>query len=58
MTTLLIGTFVVGGIHTLLWLPRAFQMRRELKQAEANGEAADSGEGEGGPLGTSGEEKP
>jgi hypothetical protein len=29
MTSLLVGTFVVGGIHTLLWLPRALQMRRE-----------------------------
>ncbi|MBI4535376.1 MAG: hypothetical protein HY708_03795 [Ignavibacteriae bacterium] len=28
MTSLLIGTFVFGGIHTLLWLPRALQMRR------------------------------
>jgi hypothetical protein len=35
MTTLLVGTFVVGGVHTLLWLPRAFQMRRELRAAEA-----------------------
>jgi len=34
MTGLLLGTFVVGGIHTLLWLPRAFQMRRELRDAE------------------------
>ena len=34
MTGLLVGTFVVGGIHTLLWLPRAFQMRRELRDAE------------------------
>ncbi len=34
MTALLVGTFVVSGIHTLLWLPRAFQMRRELR-AEA-----------------------
>ena len=34
MTTLLVGTFVVSGIHTLLWLPRAFQMRRELQAAE------------------------
>ncbi|MGO8986108.1 MAG: cytochrome c3 family protein [Terriglobales bacterium] len=41
MTGLLLGTFVVGGIHTLLWLPRAFQMRRELKAAEA---AAENGE--------------
>jgi hypothetical protein len=31
MTSLLIGTFVISGIHTLLWLPRAFEMRRALK---------------------------
>ncbi len=31
MTGLLIGTFVLGGAHTLLWLPRALQMRRERK---------------------------
>jgi hypothetical protein len=35
MTGLLVGTFVVGGAHTLLWLPRALQMRRELQEAEA-----------------------
>ncbi|MFZ0418509.1 MAG: hypothetical protein WAM04_10415 [Candidatus Sulfotelmatobacter sp.] len=35
MTALLLGTFVIGGLHTLLWLPRAFQMRRELRAAEA-----------------------
>jgi hypothetical protein len=35
MTGLLVGTFVVGGVHTLLWLPRAMQMRRELREAEA-----------------------
>lgn len=29
MTSLLIGTFFLGGVHTLLWLPRALQMRRE-----------------------------
>jgi len=34
MTFLLLGTFVIGGLHTLLWLPRAFQMRRELRTAE------------------------
>ncbi len=31
MTSLLIVTFVLGGVHTLLWLPRALQMRRELR---------------------------
>jgi uncharacterized protein with PIN domain len=35
MTSLLIGTFVVGGVHTLLWLPRAIEMRRELRAEEA-----------------------
>jgi hypothetical protein len=32
MTTLLVGTFIIGGIHTLLWLPRALKMRREIKR--------------------------
>ncbi|MGI9104163.1 MAG: hypothetical protein ACR2IF_17115 [Terriglobales bacterium] len=40
MTSLLVGTFVVGGVHTLLWLPRAFQMRKELKAEEAREAAA------------------
>jgi uncharacterized protein with PIN domain len=40
MTTLLVGTFVVSGIHTLLWLPKALEMRRELRAEEAR-EAAD-----------------
>jgi len=34
MTTLLVSTFVFGGVHTLLWLPRALQMRRELRALE------------------------
>jgi hypothetical protein len=33
MTGLLIGTFVLGGFHTLLWLPRAIQYRREINRA-------------------------
>jgi hypothetical protein len=41
MTSLLLGTFVVGGVHTLLWLPRAFQMRRELRAEEAARKAAE-----------------
>jgi hypothetical protein len=49
MTSLLLGTFVVSGLHTVLWLPRALQMRRELREAEAQAEAAiaaaESGEG-------------
>jgi hypothetical protein len=34
MTALLTGTFLFGGAHTLLWIPRALQMRRELRLAE------------------------
>ena len=45
MTTLLVGTFVVGGVHTLLWLPRAFQLRRELQAAEAAEKAKANGKG-------------
>jgi hypothetical protein len=41
MTSLLLGTFVVGGLHTLLWLPRAFQMRGELRAEEAERKAAE-----------------
>ncbi|MFH0988441.1 MAG: hypothetical protein V1799_00305 [bacterium] len=37
MTSLLIGTFTLSGIHTLLWLPRALQMRRELKKKHQSG---------------------
>jgi hypothetical protein len=40
MTSLLVGTFIIGGVHTLLWLPRAFQMRRDLRAEEAK-EAAE-----------------
>ncbi|HEX9120169.1 MAG TPA: cytochrome c3 family protein [Terriglobales bacterium] len=46
MTSLLLGTFVVGGVHTLLWLPRAFQMRRELRAEEAARKAAEQKPGE------------
>jgi len=38
MTALLLSTFVFGGIHTLLWLPKALQMRRELRAEEARAE--------------------
>jgi cytochrome b subunit of formate dehydrogenase len=31
MTFLLIGTLTASGIHTALWLPRSFQMRKEKK---------------------------
>jgi hypothetical protein len=35
MTALLLGTFVFGGIHTVLWLPRALEMRKELRKEDA-----------------------
>ena len=43
MTTLLLSTFVLGGLHTLLWLPKAIQMRRELRAEEAREKAEISG---------------
>lgn len=46
MTTLLIGTFVVGGVHTLLWLPRALQLRRELQAEEAAEQARELSRGD------------
>ncbi len=37
MTFLLIGTLAIATIHTILWLPRSFQMRRKHKKIlEAN----------------------
>jgi len=33
MTTLLLGTLTVSGIHTLAWLPRSLQYRKELRAA-------------------------
>jgi uncharacterized protein with PIN domain len=47
MTGLLVGTFFVGGLHTLLWIPRALQMRRELRLAEAAEAAGADGPAEG-----------
>lgn len=35
MTGLLVGTFVLGGLHTLLWIPRALQMRRDRRRRES-----------------------
>ena len=37
MTALLIFTFIIGGTHTILWLPRALQWRKELKRMEESG---------------------
>ncbi len=35
MTGFVIGVFVLSGVHTLLWLPRALKMRRERKARAA-----------------------
>jgi len=35
MTALLIGTFTVSGAHTLMWLPRAVQMRKQHASEQA-----------------------
>ena len=32
MTGLLVGTFALSGVHTLLWLPRALRMKREKRK--------------------------
>ena len=32
MTGLLVGTFLIAGAHTLLWLPRSLEWRRKLKK--------------------------
>ncbi len=37
MTTLLLGTLTVSGLHTIAWLPRSLKYRKELK-ASHNGE--------------------
>ena len=37
MTGLLVVTFVVGGLHTIFWIPRALQMRRERKAISPGG---------------------
>lgn len=46
MTSLLIGTFFFGGVHTLLWLPRAFQYRKQLRAARERKEATARERGE------------
>ncbi len=37
MTGLLVSTFTLSGIHTLLWLPRALKMNREKKKKLSEG---------------------
>jgi hypothetical protein len=47
MTGLLVGTFFIAGIHTLLWLPRSLQYRKQLKKKLAEGENEDNTEKNG-----------
>jgi len=47
MTTLLVGTFVVGGVHTLLWIPRAVQWRREIRRNSNNHATGQAAPGSG-----------
>jgi hypothetical protein len=55
MTGLLVVTFVAGGLHTLLWLPRALKLRRARKmelaaeRSKAAGPAKETEESLGSP---------
>ncbi|HEY6906485.1 MAG TPA: hypothetical protein VI230_03415, partial [Ignavibacteriaceae bacterium] len=42
MTGLLVGTFLIAGIHTLLWLPRSLQYRRQLKKKLEESDSAET----------------
>ncbi len=42
MTGLLVGTFILAGTHTLLWLPRSLQWRRKLKELHAEENDSDT----------------
>lgn len=37
MTILLLGTFLVSWLHTLLWLPKSLKMRKEIMALKAEG---------------------
>ncbi|MCC7175845.1 MAG: cytochrome b/b6 domain-containing protein [Bryobacterales bacterium] len=37
MTTLLLGTLTVSGLHTVAWLPRSLQYRKQLRALHAGG---------------------
>ena len=44
MTGLLVGTFFIAGLHTLLWLPRSLEWRRKLKAMHENDNDKDTKE--------------
>jgi len=46
MTGLLIGTLTLAGFHTIAWLPRSLQFRRQVRKAAAEVELASAGHGE------------
>jgi uncharacterized protein with PIN domain len=46
MTGLLVGTFVVGGVHTALWLPRALKMRRDKARLQGSEKESSSNDNE------------
>lgn len=37
MASLLIGTFIISWIHTLLWLPKSLKMRKQIKAMKKEG---------------------
>ena len=43
MTGLLVGTFLIAGLHTLLWLPRSLKWKKELKRKINTGDEEISG---------------
>lgn len=47
MTGLLIFTFVLGGLHTLLWLPRSLKWKREIQKLEEENSLSESSTTEG-----------
>jgi hypothetical protein len=51
MTSLLVGTFCIGGLHTLLWIPRAIEMRRARRQRAPGASTPESAPGPAAPAG-------
>ena len=44
MTALLVGTFALSGMHTLLWLPRALRMQRDRRKNTEKPKQGEEGE--------------
>ena len=45
MTALLIGTLVISGAHTALWLPRSLEFRKQMKNGTRKPEPMCAGSG-------------